>query len=216
MKYSEFFALLDEAGLSPEQAAQRLGVSNMTLRRWQARAPSASLEPKYIRSFGPVFKEFAAEGLISSETLQSAQTTAALQKDFTSTLTALGFPSDILNAQGENKQAILSGLAKVGADDHRIAEVERNTRKVSSMTRLGEDWKSRIGLLRDVVRSKKLASPDKSVAYGALFYMLMPFDLIPDAIPVIGLLDDMAMLGLAVWFYQHHAVKAIRRTASLG
>ena len=40
------------------------------------------------------------------------------------------------------------------------------------------------------------------VAFGALFYLICPFDLIPDAIPVIGYADDFIVLGIAVLYYR--------------
>ena len=42
---------------------------------------------------------------------------------------------------------------------------------------------------------------DKLAAYGALFYLITTFDLIPDTIPVFGLLDDFAILGIVVAYY---------------
>lgn len=38
----------------------------------------------------------------------------------------------------------------------------------------------------------------KAVAIGALGYLILPFDLIPDFIPVVGLTDDLAVLVAAL------------------
>ena len=38
-------------------------------------------------------------------------------------------------------------------------------------------------------------------AYGALFYLFTPFDLVPDVMPVFGYVDDFGMLGFAVAYY---------------
>ena len=58
-----------------------------------------------------------------------------------------------------------------------------------------------MGGLIQVVKSKELTTLDKLVAYGALFYLLTPFDLIPDNIPIFGLIDDYAILGIAIAYY---------------
>ena len=40
---------------------------------------------------------------------------------------------------------------------------------------------------------------DKSIIYGALGYFILPVDLIPDAIPMVGFSDDLAALVAAFW-----------------
>ena len=38
----------------------------------------------------------------------------------------------------------------------------------------------------------------KAILYGALAYFIMPIDLIPDFVPVFGLLDDVVVIGMVV------------------
>lgn len=38
----------------------------------------------------------------------------------------------------------------------------------------------------------------KAIAIGALIYLISPIDAIPDVIPVLGLTDDVSIIGLAV------------------
>lgn len=44
------------------------------------------------------------------------------------------------------------------------------------------------------LQSDKISTKDKAVIIGALGYMISPIDVIPDAIPIAGLTDDMAVL----------------------
>ena len=44
------------------------------------------------------------------------------------------------------------------------------------------------------LQSNKVSTADKAVIVGALGYMISPIDVIPDAIPIAGLTDDLAVL----------------------
>ncbi|MDO5442328.1 MAG: YkvA family protein [Bacteroidia bacterium] len=45
-----------------------------------------------------------------------------------------------------------------------------------------------------VLKDPMVTRKDKSLIYGALGYFILPVDLIPDAIPVVGFSDDLAAL----------------------
>lgn len=44
------------------------------------------------------------------------------------------------------------------------------------------------------LQSDKVSAKDKAIIIGALGYMISPLDVIPDAIPIVGLSDDVAVL----------------------
>ena len=48
-----------------------------------------------------------------------------------------------------------------------------------------------------VLKSPDVSLGNKSIIMGALGYLILPLDLIPDAIPIAGLTDDAAALKLA-------------------
>ena len=48
------------------------------------------------------------------------------------------------------------------------------------------------------IKSPHTSLKSKTLAIGALIYFISPIDLIPDHIPVIGYLDDLAVLSLVV------------------
>ena len=49
-------------------------------------------------------------------------------------------------------------------------------------------------ILYYTLQSDKVSKADKAVIIGALGYMISPLDVIPDAIPIAGLTDDLAVL----------------------
>lgn len=58
-------------------------------------------------------------------------------------------------------------------------------------------------LLYYVLQSKDVPAKEKAKIIGALGYLILPVDLIPDAIPVMGFTDDFAALAYAI-----HAVRS--------
>ena len=53
-------------------------------------------------------------------------------------------------------------------------------------------------LLYGLITDRRVANIDKLVVAGAIAYILMPLDLIPDFIPFLGEVDDVFLLILAL------------------
>ena len=49
-------------------------------------------------------------------------------------------------------------------------------------------------ILYYTLQSVKVSTANKALIIGALGYMISPLDVIPDAIPIVGLTDDLAVL----------------------
>ncbi len=49
-------------------------------------------------------------------------------------------------------------------------------------------------ILYYTLQSEKISVKDKAIIIGALGYLISPLDVIPDAIPIAGLGDDLAVL----------------------
>lgn len=71
-------------------------------------------------------------------------------------------------------------------------------------------------MLKDFFTGKYKKIPVGTIAaiIGTLLYVLCPVDLIPDVIPVVGYLDDAAMLALCVKFTQFDVEEYLKAKAS--
>ena len=74
------------------------------------------------------------------------------------------------------------------------------------------DWREIVRLVPDVIRLVRRLAADPDVPratrgwlIGLLCYLLLPFDLIPDFVPVIGFADDAIAIMIAVRYAVHHA-----------
>ncbi len=65
---------------------------------------------------------------------------------------------------------------------------------------LADDVMTLVAMVKDYAAGNYREVPQKSVlaAAAALFYILNPFDLIPDLVPALGLMDDAAVLTMVV------------------
>ena len=59
----------------------------------------------------------------------------------------------------------------------------------------------------------KVSLLDKPIIIGSLGYLISPLDLIPDYIPVIGLMDDVGVLAWAVYRIGRNIDDEVKRKA---
>ncbi len=62
-------------------------------------------------------------------------------------------------------------------------------------------WRKRIALFWRLLRDSRVPIGAKAVLPALGLYLLMPLDLIPDFIPVLGYLDDLLVLLLGLWLF---------------
>jgi uncharacterized membrane protein YkvA (DUF1232 family) len=75
-------------------------------------------------------------------------------------------------------------------------------------------FKRELRVYRQVLRHPRTPLLAKLLLGAAVGYLLMPFDLIPDFIPVLGQLDDLiivpALVMLALWVVPRDLVQEVR------
>ncbi|GAA1983277.1 YkvA family protein [Microbacterium pumilum] len=74
------------------------------------------------------------------------------------------------------------------------------------------DWRAMMRLVPDVIRLVRRLATDPAVPRatrwwlsGLLGYLLLPFDLVPDFIPVLGFADDAVVVAIVLRFAIRHA-----------
>ena len=77
------------------------------------------------------------------------------------------------------------------------ADIQNVAEKMDSMKKgpLAKVW-NKVIQLWEAFKSPDTPKAVKAIIIGGLIYMVSPFDLVPDFIPVIGLLDDVSVIGL--------------------
>jgi uncharacterized membrane protein YkvA (DUF1232 family) len=70
---------------------------------------------------------------------------------------------------------------------------------LETLKRWASQLKSQLALLAMATKDPRVPLAAKILAGITLAYALSPIDLIPDFIPVIGLLDDLVLVPLGIW-----------------
>lgn len=202
MRYQQLLSVVEKVGLSPEKAAAQLGVSGMTLRRWRAKPRDAELPEMYRRAFEPVVRRMVGDGRVHPEDDDVRAALAPQDDPFQRTLLGLGITHELLEQGDKDQGTVVMGLARIGQDPYRQAQVKASDKMMERFRALSADWRKRIDDLTFALRTESLTAVDKLVAFGALFYLITPFDLVPDVIPVCGLMDDFIIMGIAALYYR--------------
>ena len=66
------------------------------------------------------------------------------------------------------------------------------------LSELGRALKTRVAYYRAIYRDPRTPLPARALLWLAVAYALLPFDLIPDFIPVVGHLDDLVIIPALV------------------
>jgi uncharacterized membrane protein YkvA (DUF1232 family) len=92
-----------------------------------------------------------------------------------------------------------------------MASPVRVSAGVSRVTAQAASVERQIRIVILVLRDSRSPWYCKAVAAGAVGYNLSPVTLIPDWIPVIGLLDNVLVLGIGVWLVEKLAPQEVLR-----
>ena len=156
--------------LSPEKLAEKTKISNMTIRRILKKG-RGSPNTKIPEKYHAQFDHYLSE---------SCGTVVSLNPE----------PTDF--------KLFLKKLEQDGEKVSDLKSLEKDLKNKLKDRKIGQTIRSHAKTMIDAVFSKNTPMRYKAVCIGALLYLINPFDLIPDSIPVIGYLDDFAVLSLAV------------------
>ena len=202
MKYSHLKKLIQESGLSPEELAGPFGVSNMTLRRWSKEPGGKEIPAASTRLLVEGVHQLVSEGVLkaNSETVQEVLADSP-SRSFEAVLSGMGVASTEQSPGSSYEEKMTMALFQIGSNKDHQDQVEKGEERLSWFKKQGTEWKNSITTLTKVVRDRSFSTVEKMIAYGALFYLIAPMDLVPDALPFAGVVDDYGVLILASAYY---------------
>jgi uncharacterized membrane protein YkvA (DUF1232 family) len=203
MTFEQLFKMITKSELSPEQFGSYLGISGMTIRRWQEQDPQTQVPELYQLALVRTVEKLVMEGFLK---LEDEEILPFLKdrdvNNLKLNLRSLGLDLEALknpdNSDGVDVQDV---LRKIGEDETHQEQVLGHLSLIRRLAETHKEMKQSVQSLIQVVSKKNLNISSKLVAFGALFYLIAPLDMIPDAIPVFGYVDDIAVLNLAAVYY---------------
>ena len=104
---------------------------------------------------------------------------------------------ELLNKGISEAQEVIKNPSKV---DELLVQLEEKLKGVPAIGQTLSDLPLMIAMVKAWIKKEYTVVSPKVIAclVGAILYLLKKKDLIPDYIPVIGIADDLAVLGLAL------------------
>lgn len=202
MKYSQLKKIIQETGLSPEQLAGPFGVSNMTLRRWSKETGNKEIPAASTRLLVEGVHQLVSEGTLKANSAIVQEVLAeSPSRSFEAVLSGMGVAPTESESGKSYEENMTMALFQIGSNKDHQTQVEQGEERLSWFKRQGQEWKTGIATLTRVVRDRRFSTVEKMIAYGALFYLIAPMDLVPDALPFAGVIDDYGVLVLASTYY---------------
>ena len=79
------------------------------------------------------------------------------------------------------------------------SDIEKATEKAGNLKEQMDNFMLMISMVKDSWNGKfQINKMDMAIIVGAILYVVSPIDAIPDFIPVVGWMDDIAIVGLAM------------------
>ena len=208
MKLSEVISLLNETNFSPEKITEYISISNSTYRRWLKSDPKSKIPEEYEQNVADGIYKLLIDGFLSYDsTLVNNFLNNHLPKFFQASIGQLNYSEDLFSKDANHQDKIIAILAHLGNSSKVRDRIDNSGDKIKKFLKWGNVWKSNIQFLLDIIKLKSISSLDKLVAYGSLFYLILPFDLIPDQIAVFGYVDDFGIIGFATEYYRKKTPK---------
>ncbi|MSP22625.1 MAG: DUF1232 domain-containing protein [Dehalococcoidia bacterium] len=112
---------------------------------------------------------------------------------------------------------VITALGLAAVRDPAVREVFGRLRRLPN--------RQKVGFVRALVLDGRLPLAVRVIPWLLVAYLLLPFDIVPDFIPFLGQLDDVAIVVLALWLMMRlmppallaeHLAQAEVRAASRG
>lgn len=175
----ELRTYLLQNSLSPEKFAAQCGISNMTVRRWLKNEDSHPLPSKY----WPIF-DHALSGASEEQLGQSFK--------------------------------FEDGFADLEKHVHHLGEInasspqklDQDFQQKKNDRAIGQGLLDKVKMLFSLLTSDQMNHYQRTLVIGAIVYFISPVDLIPDPTPIMGYLDDYAVVTMVLTSVGHGFRKA--------
>ncbi len=163
---------LDSTGLSPERFSSLCGISNMTIRRWLKLENQEALPKKY----WPIFDYAFAD-----DTSKASENSTDPHFNFGD-----GF---------EGLEEHVTGMGKAAPDAETL---KKDYQEKVQDKHIGQGLLDKVRSLFHLLTSEKVTVQQRTLVLGAIVYFLSPVDFIPDTTPMMGYVDDYAVVNMVL------------------